>query len=222
MKRAGREAKLVEQYIDDLLANQDAPPPPELDDETAFMARALVITRQLDLPEDDVKERIWNRILFALHLKPDANVQREVLSERAALPVESISSKREKKNEVVQATLRHTQRNGQPHRLSWLRFVSGGTRPPSGAMMLIATVLIVVFFGGVIIHNLVLTTPNVSSQRQSPTATVEQVRAPDHVQFDPGLDASLQVWNEEFSYENQQPIRINDDLSLTPFGVAPQ
>jgi hypothetical protein len=61
------DAERIDLYIDALLADPNAPPPPGLDSETAAMVRALVNTERAALPPNvsDVQARAWLRTLAA-------------------------------------------------------------------------------------------------------------------------------------------------------------
>ncbi|GAB4512557.1 MAG: hypothetical protein OHK0046_12270 [Anaerolineae bacterium] len=64
------KAELVELYMDALRDNLDAMPPAGLDAETAFVIRAMMVQRN-NTPSDEVRDRVWNRTLFALYCNPD-------------------------------------------------------------------------------------------------------------------------------------------------------
>jgi hypothetical protein len=61
------DAERIDRYIDALLADPNAPPPPGLDSETAAMVCALVNTERAALPPNvsDVQARVWLRTLAA-------------------------------------------------------------------------------------------------------------------------------------------------------------
>lgn len=75
MSQKRSQDQLLDEYIDALMNDPRALPPLELDAELAHFARTLLLTRQLDHPQDEgaldaLQERVWSQILFTLHLNP--------------------------------------------------------------------------------------------------------------------------------------------------------
>lgn len=71
MDKSQLQAELLEQYIQDLLRSEDALPPCGLEAETALFAQTLVAARQADRPDSDAKDRVWNQVLFTMHVIPE-------------------------------------------------------------------------------------------------------------------------------------------------------
>lgn len=68
-------------YVDDVIHNRSTTPPPDMDAELAMIVNALAQDSQMDLPDEDVQDRLWNQVLFMIHCQPDeAQVMPEMLT----------------------------------------------------------------------------------------------------------------------------------------------
>lgn len=66
-RNAKPQPDLTDQYIDDLHRNPFTPEPDGLDSDTARTIRDLMEVQQEDMPDTETQNRVWNRVLFALH-----------------------------------------------------------------------------------------------------------------------------------------------------------
>ena len=76
MNDPARQADLLDQFLHDLIDDPEAAAPPELDEETAAMARAVVRAERVAPPRRDTQERVWQRTLADVEAHRSARSRR--------------------------------------------------------------------------------------------------------------------------------------------------
>lgn len=61
----------LENYIDDLIHKRPTTQPADVDDDMALIIGALMQDAEIDSPDEDVQEQLWNRTLFMIHCHAD-------------------------------------------------------------------------------------------------------------------------------------------------------
>jgi hypothetical protein len=130
------DSERIDRYIDALLADPNAPPPPNLPSETAALVRALVNTERAVLPPDvsDVQARVWLRALAAAHASQASNGRRDTF---APVPSSEAENKKTRPLEVI--NMNHSQTLARHPR----------TRLPS--ITVLAALIAVVLFGALLL-----------------------------------------------------------------------
>lgn len=65
------ESDLLDRYFDSLLKDPQAQPPAGLDEATVELVKALVESRRQETGDEQIKNRVWNRVLFATYAPPE-------------------------------------------------------------------------------------------------------------------------------------------------------
>lgn len=193
-KHAVLVEQYIEQYIDKLLIDPTAPPPEGLDDKTVAMIQSLMEDTPPSAAVRHHQERVWDQVLFMIHLQPDAVMPPLPDGSKPQHPAPSIPL--------------------PPPLIQKTYLLRRAVQPA-----LLAFVAVVVFMGG-----LFLQTELETSLRghHATSVTSVAVNIPDDIELDAGESLMYGYYQPAVYYTPLEDIPLPDNITLSEGEVAAQ